>query len=700
MKQKLAWLALAAALPGLPLGAQQREPQAPRVAYRPADGPAPEEPGRSGRDAREAGRFSEARVELEKALAVASRLETRSRLQYDLALTEQLDAEAHGNDPAKLERAISLYLEVLKARPRSAATRLSLARAHEELGKHEVAVGLYRRAAELEGPDRPFYQRKLAEYLERRGDAAGAQALYEELALAEPPSREAQELLRSRLLGQRESDPAALPTYGWKLVSAGQGQRAATLALDALEQSWPADTRPELLALLAAGLARGPLDAREFLASPLAGRLEGLARDAQVGPGVEQLLDLLAAAPRAGTPAELADRLSWWRERGQRFEDAPRGLWPREAIRRLLSALGRWQEQGGASQAAAAYYRGAALLVPDDPDPDAAHRLIDLAIAGNDLAGVERVVQELEGPLFDGKGAAYRNSQLAKVYEFHATLGSLYGYLASKGRRPWGEPWDPHSALFQLEHARDVGRDLDARQPGTVSTRSLHLEPNTVDYLAQAYVATGGAGGRAQANELRLESAERFATAGDVPAQAQVLKPVVSDQLSAPQKERLATLQKGSDGGHSKAWQKLQSVSPQLAQVQPAFKSWTVSSRGTSHWLAIEGMEVRATGALEQSQLEGLMAAVPGWLTLKGPGTFDSTALPGAPEQLRRLTFDGHRGSMTLLVGGEAVEIPFALDGSEKERIEPEKPGPEKVKAETIHPEKIKVEAVDKPPGR
>lgn len=513
----------------------------------------------AGREARDAGRFEEARRQLEKALRVARGAsgggvdmppagpEVISRLRFDLGLTDQLEGEQTGNDALLLSKAVQQYEEVLKDRPGSAATLFNQARAYVRLGKSELADERFRQAAALAGPDQPFYQRKYADFLAERGDWAGAAPLYEAVALARPGNTEAHDLL---LLHYRDADVTGsdpLSGYLWKLIDAGEGLRAAEAAIDLLAGTASApDLRQDalLLATVASGLARSPLDPRTFLESSTAKRLASLSDHLSAGRAVRELLKLFATAGTPTRPEEVASRLVWW-SMVTPWADAELewGVWPHDAMRSLLLALGRWYERQGRIDLAEMHARAALVLVPGDADAGAARQLIDLFIARNDLGKVQEILGEVQWPLFEGKGRAYRRGDLVEIYEYHTTLGSLYGYLAAKGQRGWGSSGDIYSAIFQLEQAVLAGQRLDEQAAIRGKTEPVHLEPGVVEYLARGYMATGQT---ERSVGLRLESAERFEKAGNLRATRFVLTPVKVEQVTPvdrPRFERLRAIE-------------------------------------------------------------------------------------------------------------------------------------------------------------
>jgi tetratricopeptide (TPR) repeat protein len=482
----------------------------------------------AGREARDAGDFAHARELFTSALKDTQDADLGARLSFDLALTYQLQAEAEGDAVPLLRRAVFYYDQTRKARPGSAATLCNQARAYARLGDWTQAEQGYRDAAALPGDDQPFYQTKYAEYLASQGNWDGAQQIYEQAALARLQSTEAHEILVGRFKEQLAQGRHGGSAYLWRLVEAGAGLRAAETAVELMAgvpNPIGLQDSGDLMAIVAAGLGRSPLDPASFRTTPIAKRLIELSRHPAFGLPAKEILDLVHAEP--STPERMLARLAWWRtEPPWAGGDPPHGMWPTQAMQSLLLALGQGHEQRGAFSAAESHYRAAMLLVPNEADPTAARQLIDLFVAQNQLGEVERLLADYEIVLFEGKGRAYRQSQLLEIYDFHTTLGSLYGYLASKGQRDWGDSFDIHSAVFQLERAVEIGKRIDEETPASlVGAKKVHLEPKTVDYLARAYQAKGQA---KRGVEVRFEAAHRFLVVGNASASKLVLEPVTT----------------------------------------------------------------------------------------------------------------------------------------------------------------------------
>lgn len=449
---------------------------------------------------------------------------------FAAAAAEQIAVERGAGDAEAGARAVAGYRKVIALQPSAAAPRYNLARLLQSQGDDAGALAGYRAAADLPGADQPFYLRQLADFLTRTGRAAAADEALVRLVLREPRNEDAHRTVSAHLLEQA-GEPRALLEYAWQLFAAAQYGRAEDLALAALARGFPAWSRAELLTVVAAGLGRQAIAARDLREGDVAARLRALAGDAAVGRGVEQLLGLYRLA-QGGTVGEL----SWW--------DVPdlewayeRGVARRDAIRMVLRAVGAGYERAGDLTSAEGCYR-AAIDAPSGPDAVALRELADVYVERGDLdrlQGLATRYADPEGRLFQAKSEAYRQGQLETVLEYHRALGEILGNLARNGKTGWGDTATPTSALFQLTRAYDVGRRLDCDGCADPAAKATHLDPGIAVLLAEGLQATAGP---QPANAVRLDAAARFERAGDAHARDVVLQGVKEEALSEPERQR------------------------------------------------------------------------------------------------------------------------------------------------------------------
>jgi tetratricopeptide (TPR) repeat protein len=207
-------------------------------------------------------------------------------------------------------------------------------------------------------------------------------------------------------------------------------------------------------------------------------------------------------------------------------------------MRQLLSSLGDRYGQRKKYAVAELCFEKAIAISPYDPDPAAIRNLVNLYAEQGQGQKIDEIATRYEFNLFESKGRAYRDSDLEKIYQYHRTLGQIYGYLAEKSGN-WGDRRTPKSAIFQLEHAMRVGRELDQMLARDTEKHLYHIDPGLVDLLATAYAATGSA---VSSTSLRLDAARQYERAGDERARDYVLKPIRSEDLTPDQTREYRSL--------------------------------------------------------------------------------------------------------------------------------------------------------------
>jgi len=481
--------------------------------------------------------FDLAREHFDTGLVEAREQQNRDylvRFLFYSGLTDQVEGEKQ-NDDELLRSAEAFYLRVLEFQPDSASTMVNLAQVKNRLGDDAAAEELFDRALSLEPEKAPLYARSYAESLLEAGRGEDASRVLKTVAERDPQNIPAQTALLDVYLGGEDPGEELLD-HLWRLVEQGDVLRAQDGALRALENARIASFRKaELLTILVASLSRqfqGPVGFEE---SGVAQRLPTLDDDPAIDRGIEELLALYRLV---GDYSEVT--FDWWADAGERRRDPQRGIWPRDAFRGLMRSLGSWYEQRGEGEVAESCYETAATLAPGELDPAAIRDLVDLYARQKNTSKIKELADRYTFELFEGKGAAYRNSQLEKIYEYHRTLGQIYGNLATRDPQLWGDSSTVTSAIFQLEHALRAGESLEqasSRETGQVKT---YVDPGLFDLLAQGYEQTNEA---ARGRELRLEAAERFESIGDTRARDLILEPVSVDELEqGEQQERYQML--------------------------------------------------------------------------------------------------------------------------------------------------------------
>ena len=589
------------------------------------------------REALGAGRYEEALELFTKASSEASERDTMDRLLFYRAVTYQQMAEDAEGDrrQALLQRSARLYDAYLEARPESGAATNNLAKVYAALGWNDTAAELFEEALAREDDKQGLYLKNYADFLDETGKWEEAKKLYSRIVEEQPVSPALQQTMVERF---GEAGTEELAGLLWQLLEAGSARQAAGGALDALADG-RGDKRDrfELLAIVSAALSRITYNPSSYTELEIAGRLADLASDPDIGRGVHEMKML------HDTEALDASRYGWWAEKTIDDVDPPRGMWPADSFRALIRSLGSRYRQIGELRTAESYYRLAADLRPYDVDPTAIRDLTQLYIEENQLPRVNQLAEEYEERLFRGKGGAYRNSQLRKIFDYHRTLGELY---ATIGR--WGDSNRVDSAIFQLEHAREKSREIEERAEGAPPER-YRFSPEMVNLLATGYVAIEQP---SRSYELRVNEAERFKMQGDDDAVRKVLEPIKTLELPSGLRPRV-------DG--------LTVSSATTATTAPA-RSVSSEAVSADRLRRVAGTKVRidtsrmlARLPLSQDQLDSVAAQLQKNLgkNITRGEEFDWGEAPGKPREL--FIGDG-RGLLVLELEGSIHEVPFELD--------------------------------------
>jgi hypothetical protein len=160
-------------------------------------------------------------------------------------------------------------------------------------------------------------------------------------------------------------------------------------------------------------------------------------------------------------------------------------------------------------------------------DPDAIVALAEHYYGARRFGDIDELLMRYQDHLFTGKGLAYQRNDWASIYRFHVALGTMYAAVGKTGNES-----DPRSAIFQLDHARRAAE----RNNATPNTVEIHVDPVIVERLAASYEK---ASRPKDAENLRIEAADRYASRGRRVAAEQTLAPLVKErQKLDPEKLR------------------------------------------------------------------------------------------------------------------------------------------------------------------
>lgn len=400
-----------------------------------------------------------------------------------------------------LDGAESAYADVLKSKRDSAATYNNLAKLHQDRGDTGKALAYFRRAVSIDDPNNAFYRHQYAQLLRQTGDNAEAARQFQLVALGQPDAVRAHREVMEYYLTVGQSNATRFAEYLWDVLESGEPLRAAESAIQGLEMGgFDRSIGLELMTIVAAALGRPTIteeqaqQVRDELRSLAAGYLE---------PCIEEL-ERLYASPAGEFP--------WWAEEGSPYDEPPRGVWRREAFRSVARHLGRRSELAREFELAEAYYRAAATLHPEGLDPLAFEALVKLYARTEQTDRIEELASDRRyvGQLFQQKNEFYRRGQLAKIYDYHVTLGHIYGALAQRDPKWWGDSQTPASAVFQLERAVRIGKEVNEIDVGVVQ-------------LLAGYYSVNQPG---RDVDLRLDTAKRLAEADKPAAARKIVMPL------------------------------------------------------------------------------------------------------------------------------------------------------------------------------
>jgi tetratricopeptide (TPR) repeat protein len=462
--------------------------------------------------------------------------ETRwqARFSFYLGRTHQTAAGKPGGETfAHLQQAAGHYSEVLKLQPDSAATARNLAQVYFEMaavvrrweddpdsqsiGIHPglTAAGYLERSRKLADVEQ---QVELAQRLESEDQWRAAAELWKAVVQEKPRSAEPHRKMMELYLERQAND---LLPYLWQILDAGQAVRAVDGALEALDAGgWEKPAKVDLLAVVAAGLARQVSEPREFPDSSVGQRLQKLESDPDVGRGCRELRGVHAVDKP--TP----EMFPWWQaQRSDDYQEPPYGRWPRDAFRELVRSLASWHRSRKDFAAAEGFYSLSVDLDPRQVDLEAFSGLVRLTIeeAGpGDEAGIQRRLAALDAKyrdrLFRGKFDAYRRSAKEEVFAYHRTLGELYSAL---GR--WGDESTATTAIFQLSRARDVAARIEQKAADDGETvETSRFTPEMANLLAVAYEQVGKTD---KGLDVRLQAISDYRKLGDDKAAEKVIRP-------------------------------------------------------------------------------------------------------------------------------------------------------------------------------
>lgn len=594
--------------------------------------PPSEGPEKRGFFALEARRFDDAFTLFTEAFRSAELQNDTNRIanmQFYRALTKQRQAlqAKDGAERGRLyDEAIQYYNHAIGIRANFSAALNNLGRIYADRGDVAQALVLSKRVLELNDARQGYYAENHADLLLRTGQWKEACRFFALAAWAQPSN----ETVRGKLVREcLRSGPDLLGQYLWDFVEHGMVLQVEEIALDVLgnERLGP-NHKEELLSIVAVCLSRQYYLPAAFQETASGKRLTAFRADPAVGQGVSELSDL------HGRRIDRKD-LQWWTDRTVPLRPDMPDSAPQAALGKLISSLGERLIRAKETNAAERYLILATELHSGPPDPNAIIRLAELYAERRQYAKLKALAEKHQRDLFVGKGEAYNQSDLRKMYAFHTALGVIYAHTER-----FGDSSSPQSATFQLEHALRIADQIkdhsDIRSPATA-----------IDLLAYAYEKTKQ---EAKGIELRLTQSEAYLKQGNPEAARIILGPVANEDAPSgwPEGSQMRLLKVKTEIGLASMKRSDASYEETVTAVHIAESN--SSSISESDRLALQK---RVTELIEQEQEK----------------EFNPNRLYLLPQKddlqgVKEVEIRGNKGKIALEKQGQTVEVPFVIRNS------------------------------------
>ncbi len=405
------------------------------------------------------GKKQELEVYVTRAVQQADTMEKKALVNASVADTMSRISISRKDDTELRARAVSLYREALPsltgpARLQTANNYSTMLLKQNKPGQAlEVLQSLkeeYQRSSDNQGKTAYFYN--LGRAYEKSGQTVMAKKAYQQAAIVDPDFSPASRAV-TRLLSKVEPDAASLgETADWLNAVTDKGDLALAkkniqMALNS-PKLYTKNGFEKILLSLIRHLIEEKCSPARFASEWLAElpRLESMQPAAQgmvkeikavynrvfpvdfhPGSGLRYMRFITAIAGRNGQP-ELPTRFAKTTGDGFRIAGAP-GM---------------------------ALQRYAIAWTTDTTNMEAAYGIVNILFerSGQAAGEADELLNRFISEVFELKGQAYRapvGDDWENILRFHLVLGSIY---ARKGI--WGNPDNPMSAIFQLEHAVQV----------------------------------------------------------------------------------------------------------------------------------------------------------------------------------------------------------------------------------------------------
>jgi tetratricopeptide (TPR) repeat protein len=354
----------------------------------------------------------------------------KADVQVKLA-NSQLARAQNVKDPKVAEElrgdAVSLMTEAMKIDTSSVPVVVTLGRAYAASGKQTEAVSTYERLFRTSASDGRWQFISEYAHLLPEDDARPL----EFYLTAVKDKRVTPDIQSAYIAMAARLKPKDALVYLWELFHQHRAADLERLGCEILPLAdpWPDEVQKrELITVLTVGLTVSPPLPQEFASSPAAiayGKT----------PPESYFAQPLAEIARLYDPAPLhTGSFSWWTKVPPIPNPPKKDLYPDEAFRRLMMALGsRLEQQTGSSQAdltrARDLYSAAVTFRPDQPSPDAAAKLAQLYVTTEQPRDFMKIVNDYDA-FIASFTREYDRDDWKILFDYHRSIGQLADILS------------------------------------------------------------------------------------------------------------------------------------------------------------------------------------------------------------------------------------------------------------------------------
>lgn len=577
-----------------------------------------------------------------------------------LTLQQQIEdqAEEHPDQvEGWLRGAQGNYERATRELPDSGGLWNNLAQIYEKQGQQDKAMSAFQRAIRIGNDQQALYAVNYADFLSRSGKDKDASRFYELALEREPINEYAQEALLDYYAREDSSKVGELLR---KQLNRGQVMQVLDATVTMLRRNTrrlEREQSEELLTIVVMCLTRLSNQPQQSLRSAV-DRLTPLMQGPWAEP-VREIFNLYEEEENRLEPRFYG----WWSGQIGPSSKSPPGGWPLEAFLELIRSLGDRLESSEDStrEGAEAYYLLALRLNQRNPDARALVKLADFYKREGKDQKVEELLNEEEDRIFGAKANAIREMDLKRRYEYHRSLGIIYGHL-----NKWGDEQTVQSAFFQLNNALQAAKDYN-EEAKKVANQKLIIEPRLVNTLAEGYIAKDQAN---KAFELRTNTTYNYMQLGAAGAATQVFRPIstvsVPANIKPDSSKQYETLKKGfGESGFKTGLVGTLLIDERLRGSTDEIRERAISQPSASSQFGMVILSQPKNMRLSQRELERLANSLQSLIkriSSRKPDRDQFVLLSKEfPENVVKIVFDSKQGKIQLVQSSKTIEVPFTI---------------------------------------